>query len=321
MQAGNYLNCIGITNNFSCQSNSEIPSGLENNGLNVRTYNFECRSYIDEIDSLPGELRVNGLCYQPCVMAHRNVIAVAEFIRDILMHDPPNGTQARYISSINCVQESGETEWENSCWLDDYEQAVFGQHWVKEQLHSWATYQDIVAHEFFHGLNYQIAKFTYLGESGALDESYADIFAILVTNRYQPDINQWNWKFGQGLLEGVDCIRDVENPSNCRQPDNMEHYDDDGGVHHNNGIHNRAAYNLITSDDGQGNFLFNANSAAQLFYLALRKLGPTSRFIDSRRAVVQAAKTLSITRWRNDSTKIEKLRAIEKAFDQVGIVE
>ncbi|NET54558.1 MAG: M4 family metallopeptidase, partial [Merismopedia sp. SIO2A8] len=195
------------------------------------------------------------------------------------------------------------------------------------QLHSLAIYQDIVAHEFFHGLNYQIAEFEYKRESGALDESYADIFAILVTNRNQPDISQWNWEFGIGLFEGVDCIRNVENPSSCGQPDNMNHYrikpyyDDYGGVHDNNGIHNRAAYNLITSLDSQGNFLFNATSAAQLFYLALRKLGPTSRFIDSRRAVVQAAKTLSITRWRNDSTKIEKLRAIEKAFDQVGIVE
>ncbi|NEO33600.1 MAG: M4 family metallopeptidase [Symploca sp. SIO3C6] len=260
-------------------------------------------------------------------MAHRNVIAVAEFIRDILMHDPPNGTQARYISSINCVQESGETEWENSCWLDDYEQALFGQHWVNRELHSLAIYQDIVAHEFFHGLNSQTAEFKYLGESGALDESYADIFAILLTNFNEPDINQWNWEIGRGLSEGGGSIRDIKNPGSHEQPEHMEQYltmpdyNDYGGVHHNNGIHNRAAYNLITSDDGQGNFLFNANSAAQLFYLALRKLGPTSRFIDSRRAVVQAAKTLSITRWRNDSTKIEKLRAIEKAFDQVGIVE
>lgn len=77
-----------------------------------------------------------------------------------------------------------------------------------------------------------------------------------------------------------------------------------GGVHVNSGIHNRASYNLLTSKDAQGGFLFDPRDVAALFYLSLTQHpSRTSRFIDSRR----------------DPRLQEKLDAIVKAFEAVGI--
>ena len=53
----------------------------------------------------------------------------------------------------------------------------------------------------------------------------------------------------------------------------------------------------------------------QLCYRALNELSTTSRFVDSRRSIEKAAKNL----FRRDPAREEKLAAIAKAFDDVGI--
>lgn len=168
----------------------------------------------------------------------------------------------------------------------------------------------------------QTAQLVYSKESGALDESYSDIFAILVANWHQPNIGLWQWEIGRGFgTEGHDAIRDLSDPTKYGHPDHMESYHDLldsmdwGGVHKNSGIHNKAAYNLLTSKDDSKRYLFTPKSMAQLFYLALNRLSETSGFSDSRRAIEKAAKTL----FRGDSSKEEKLTAIASAFDSVGI--
>ncbi len=312
------LDCFGNRSSSQCpqNSNSQISS-IENNELKVCSYNFEFRSYKHCL--LPGKLEVKSNCIEQCVDAHENVIRVARFITDVLNHESPNGTTGRYISSINCVETPGEKEWRNAAWLDKYKQVIFGQCYVNEELRSFATVLDLVAHEFFHGLNYQLVDFQYYGESGALDESYADIFGILVANFQNNDIGTWNWEIGIGFGSDGGAVRDLSDPGSYGQPEHMRDYrllpDDHGGVHRNSGIHNKAAYNLLSSKDRLGNYLFDAMSGVKLFYQALMQLSRQSVFSDSRRAIEQVAKTL----FRRDSAKAEKLQAIARAFDDVGI--
>ncbi|HZN95468.1 MAG TPA: M4 family metallopeptidase, partial [Myxococcales bacterium] len=84
----------------------------------------------------------------------------------------------------------------------------------------------------------------------------------------------------------------------------------------NSGIHNKAAYNLLTSRDADGNYVFDPREVAALFYLALTQyLSRTSKFIDSRRGMELAARTL----FRQDPRKQEKLAALAGAFEAVGI--
>lgn len=341
---------FGQSCSFFCQQNS-TDIHLEDQALRVYAYDFEFRSYLWERHCLPGKLIVKPPDWKPeCVSSHANTSEVAIFIRDVLSHVPLDGTLPRYISTINFVEKPNTTEYPNAAWLGDpYHQAVFGQCTVNGELRSFAIVKDLVAHEFFHGLAYQTVGnpqrpgLDYLEESGALDESYADIFAILVFNFHNTDIEQWNWEIGRGLIQEDSAIRDLSNPRRYQQPDHWNdphdssnHYrelsesefsdesNDWGWVHYNSGIHNKAAYNLLTSQDAQGKYLLDATSAAKLFYQALRALSNTSTFSDSRRALEKAAKTtLRKARKTLDSSEIARweniVRAISRAFDSVGI--
>jgi Zn-dependent metalloprotease len=92
---------------------------------------------------------------------------------------------------------------------------------------------------------------------------------------------------------------------------------DHGGVHTNSGIHNKAAYNVLTSVN-QGALVFTPVEVAAIFYLAVtQRLSRTSQFTDSRTAALDSARTL----FRNltPAAQAVKISAIEAAFTAVGI--
>lgn len=314
---------------FFCEEeeNPHLIRYLADTELNVRTYYFNVS--IDNV--FPGRDIVNPPNWLPqSVSAHANASDTAKFFKVVLEHYPTEGTIERYVSSIHCIEDNGNhSECYDCWWSKDYQQAFFGQCLVNGEFRCYAIAQDIVAHEFCHALSSWTAKLEYVAQSGALDESYADIFGILVANFHEPEISRWNWEIGHGFGDNGGAIRDLSTPTRCAQPDHMDNYrqlspnqrprwDNDWGyVHHNSGIHNKAAYNLLTSQDEQGNYLFTNEIVAVLFYQALIRLGEHSGFSDSRRAIVQVAKTL----FRRDPTRGEKLQAIARAFDQVGISE
>ncbi|NJL09561.1 MAG: M4 family metallopeptidase [Calothrix sp. SM1_7_51] len=101
-----------------------------------------------------------------------------------------------------------------------------------------------------------------------MDESYADIFAIMVANQHLFDVRQWEWSLGKGFGENEDAVRDLRHPAAYGQPEHMDNYrylfgerpsadNDWGWVHHNSGIHNKAAYSLLTAENSQGKFILS----------------------------------------------------------------
>jgi len=129
---------------------------------------------------------------------------------------------------------------------------------------------------------------------------------------------------GEALTETGVPLRDMRDPTRFGQPAHMTAYlnvpadDDFGGVHTNSGIHNKAAFNVLTAKSTGGQHLFTAVEAARLFYTTLvHHLAPTSEFVDSRKGAVLAARTL----FQGDPRRDEKIAAIQKAFDDVGIAE
>ena len=118
------------------------------------------------------------------------------------------------------------------------------------------------------------------------------------------------------------ALRDLSSPSRFNQPEHMDQFvvltirQDNGGVHINSGIHNKAAFHLISSRDAAGDFLFTPLQAAALFYLALTQLlNRRSGFSQSRRAVELVGRSL----FRTDPDMQIKVNAIGAAFDAVGI--
>lgn len=185
---------------------------------------------------------------------------------------------------------------------------------------------DVVGHEMFHGVTDSTARLEYAAQSGALNESYSDIFGIIIANSGNNDARTWNWKVGEGLSPDGKPFRDMQDPTLFAQPAHMKDFKvlpntengDWGGVHTNSGIHNKAAYNILTAVDSANQLVFKPEEAAALFYLALtQQLSRTSQFSDSRRAVVNSARTLFRALPADQLTV--RLNAIEGGFSAVGI--
>ena len=117
---------------------------------------------------------------------------------------------------------------------------------------------DVVGHELTHGITENTANLVYEGQSGALNESYSDVFGSLIERK--------NWTMGETVVKSppfpAPYLRSLEDPNmnglydpndplrGVGQPATVDEYarlplsrrSDNGGVHINSGIPNHAAY-------------------------------------------------------------------------------
>jgi Zn-dependent metalloprotease len=140
---------------------------------------------------------------------------------------------------------------------------------------------DVLGHEFTHAVTQFTAALTYQGQSGALNESVSDCFGMCVKQRaLGQTADQADWLVGEGIfLPGVQAraLRDMAHPGTAYddptlgkdpQVGDMSDYvdtsDDNGGVHTNSGIPNRAFYLAGTAIGGN-----TWEGAGQIWYAAL----------------------------------------------------
>lgn len=184
--------------------------------------------------------------------------------------------------------------YDNAFW--DGERMVYGDGDenlpVSERLFNRFTIAvDVIGHELTHGVTQFEAKLVYSQQPGALNESMSDVFGSLVKQRLRNQTaGEADWIIGEGLLTGnVNGvgIRSMKEPGTAYddpvlgkdpQPGHMDNYvntsSDNGGVHINSGIPNRAFY--ITSLEIGG---YAWEKAGQIWYVTLRdKLTSSSNF-------------------------------------------
>jgi len=128
---------------------------------------------------------------------------------------------------------------QNAFW--DGEQMAFGDGVVED---------DITGPELTHGVTQETSGLIYLWQSGAINESMSDVFGEYtdLTNGSADDTAANAWLIGEGSSLGV--IRSLKNPPSYSQPDKMssslwyddESFLDNGGVHENSGVGNKAGY-------------------------------------------------------------------------------
>jgi Zn-dependent metalloprotease len=307
----------------------EIADGkqvMHDTRLNIKTYDFR---YKDPVGGkkLPGELASHP--FSPAaVSAHTNTVIVATFLRDVLKRNNIDNMGGPVISTVNCLIEQfadppGSKVWPNAFW--DGAQMLYGQAQFDGKLRSLASSLDVAAHELFHGVTGDTARLIYLGETGALNESYSDIFGIIISNNARADIAKWDWKIGDGISSSVEEFRDMEDPTRCDQPKLMKDFrklplnpqHDSGGVHKNSGIHNFAAFKVMTAKHDH-EFVFRPHDLAAMFYVALtQQLSRQSTFADSRRGVVLA--TRSLFRKHPQHQIDVRVAAVEAGFEAAGI--
>ena len=140
---------------------------------------------------------------------------------------------------------------------------------------------DVLGHEFTHAVTQFTADLTYQGQSGALNESVSDCFGMCVKQRVLGQTAATaDWLVGEGIfLPGIHAraLRDMAHPGTAyddptlgKDPqvgdmaDYVQTTDDNGGVHTNSGIPNRAFYLAATAIGGD-----TWEGAGQIWYAAL----------------------------------------------------
>lgn len=144
--------------------------------------------------------------------------------------------------------------YDNAFW--DGERMVFGDG-DGQVFRGFTGSLSVIGHELTHGVTERTAKLRYQGQPGALNEHVSDVFGALVEQYSMgQDAASATWLIGEGvftdLVEGRG-IRSMKEPGTAYddeilgrdpQPDHFDRYietdDDNGGVHLNSGIPNRA---------------------------------------------------------------------------------
>ncbi len=163
------------------------------------------------------------------------------------------------------------------------------------------TSLDIGGHEVTHGLTSYTANLNYSYQSGALNESFSDIFGTTIENYAAPAF--FDWLIGEDI---GGAFRSHSNPNAYGDPDTYLGTNwytgtgDNGGVHTNSGVQNFWYYLLTVGGSGT-NDIGNAynvtgigmTKAAAIAYRNLTVyLTPTSQYADARFYAIQAATDL-----------------------------
>ncbi|GAB3605991.1 M4 family metallopeptidase [Conyzicola nivalis] len=206
-------------------------------------------------------------------------------------------------------------DYDNAFW--DGDRMVFGDG-DGEIFRRFTGSLTVVGHELAHGVTQYTAGLAYQGQSGALNESVSDVFGSLVEQyALGQSASEADWLIGAGLftdeVEGT-ALRSMKAPGTAYdddvlgkdpQPGHMSDYvttdEDNGGVHINSGIPNRAFYLAAEA--------LGANAwerAGQIWYDTLgADLSPDTDFVRFAQATLAAARA----RYGESSAEVDAVRS------------
>ena len=187
---------------------------------------------------------------------------------------------------------------------------------------------DVLAHEFTHGITQYSAGFSYVDQSGALNESMSDVFGSMVKQHARGQTaEQADWLIGEGIFLPTvrgRALRSMLEPGTAYddpllgkdpQVASMTAYvhteDDNGGVHINSGIPNRAFALLATELGGR-----SWERAGQIWYATLTStdIDSNTDFLSFAEATVAAASRL----YPDDPWIVDQVRQAWRSVDVFG---
>ncbi len=193
---------------------------------------------------------------------------------------------------------------------------------------------DVIGHELGHGVVENTAQLEYKNQSGALNEHFADVFGTVVTqwfeNKAAEEEVDWleiakkaDWLIGDEIMgpdlygEALRCMSEPgtaydnktlgKDPQPAHMKDIYTGTGDNGGVHINSGIMNKAFY-LTAVEIG-------TDQAALIWYNALLSLWATANFKEAVGEIVKAARILV----KDKKVDKEAPQRIRSAFREVGL--
>ncbi|WP_419471574.1 M4 family metallopeptidase [Gottfriedia acidiceleris] len=268
--------------------------------------------------------------YDPAgVSAHLNSDKVNKYYQTVQKRNSLDDKGMTLISSVHIG-----SKWNNAAW--NGKQMLYGDG-DGIVLGSLAGGLDVTGHEMTHGvIEKSGVNLTYKNESGAINESLADIFGTFV-EIYSTKENEW--EMGEDVYTptkpGDGGLRSLKDPGSVRvstkympsgyYPDTYaERYlgtEDNGGVHINSGINNKAAYLISQGGTNEGYTIkgVGVTVAEKIYYRALTKyLTASSGFKEMREAAVQAARDLYPDN-KTTGAPSAQTKAVMDAYSSVGV--
>lgn len=224
--------------------------------------------------------------------------------------------------ALDCVVHYGE-DYDNAFW--NGEQMVFGD--GSGVIFTRLTQSlSVCAHELTHGVIQYDGPLVYQRQSGALNESVADCFGAMIDQYHRGETAaEADWLIGRELLaDGVSgrALRSLSHPGTAYdddvlgtdpQPGHMDDYvdttEDNGGVHVNSGIPNRAFHVLATTLGGP-----SWEHAGRILYTTLGH--PRLRATSSFRAFARVSADVARTIYGAQSREAD---AVTSAWADVGV--
>jgi Zn-dependent metalloprotease len=186
----------------------------------------------------------------------------------------------------------------------------------------------VIAHELAHGVTEFSGGLTYAGQSGALNESLSDVFGALTEqHRLGQSAEQASWLIGAGIFTDAvqgRALRSLAEPGSAYdddvlgrdpQPGHMRDYvvttSDNGGVHINSGIPNRAFHLVATRLGG-----YAWERAGLIWYRTLTSgaLSPDADFAAFAAATIDQAAD-------EYGEETEEVAAVRAGWQGVGVLE
>ncbi|RQO32375.1 hypothetical protein DBR32_01865 [Taibaiella sp. KBW10] len=265
----------------------------------------------------------------PALDAHWGIEQTYDYYKTVFNRTSYDDNGGKIMNYVNGVWPSAFTQNNAAAMPDPYNAMVYG-------MGDGATYNpfvalDVTGHEFSHmvvGHNGN-GGLAYTGESGALNESFADIFGTCVEFYAKPTVA--NWTIGEEVFIGTNFLRSMANPKLRQNPhtyggqywiDPTNGNNDNGGVHTNSGIQNKWFYLLCqggsgTNDNGK---TYNVTAigmekAEKIAYRNLMQyLTSNADYLDAYTGSLQA--TLDL--YGNDTNSVE-YKMVKHAWYAVGI--
>jgi Zn-dependent metalloprotease len=252
--------------------------------------------------------------------AYDGVDSTYTFYKEVYDRDSVDGAGYGLISSVHFG-----VDFDNAFW--DGGEMVYGDGSGQIFLVGSLTKAiDVIGHELTHGVTQYTAGLEYHAQSGALNESWSDVFGSLIKQySLRQSAEEADWLIGEGILvpQLGKALRSMKDPGTAfegdTQPAHMDDYqdlpddndprNDNGGVHINSGIPNKAFYLAANAIGG------NAWEApGQIWYQTLtERLQPASNFRDAANATIESAGALFGGGGNEE-------RAVRKAWEEVGVL-
>jgi len=229
--------------------------------------------------------------------AYDFTVAVRKYYLDI---HGRNGIDAHGMKMVSSVHYS--SGYNNAYW--DGSQMTYGD--GDKSIFASFVILDVCGHEITHGVTEYESNLEYSYQSGALNESHSDVFGKLIeAYAKKQTVDKIDWVLGRGIfMPGIngEGIRNMMNPGTAYndpklgkdpQPAHMKDFintwDDNGGVHYNSGIPNRA-FALFATDVGG----YAWEKAGKIWYAARAASGSKAQFQDFAKATVAACGPLGL---------------------------